>query len=441
MAEARSSNLRQCRFESDRGHHLPQASRWPPAPRGANAPLRRLGTNPHQGVIDAHHAGRPVAAHLLLGRPGLPHGPADEHRGRCRHAQPRDVPAGARPGAVAGRLRRAVGAPGRLPLRREPQPAADAHPAPGDPQARAGQRAGALPGQPGRARHRRGRARRAVRRGQLGLAGARRLGPGLGGLARRPGDHPVHLLPAGGRDQPRPAVGGDHLRHGADHHGAPGRAPFQGHRVRARSQLRRGLRPAGVRDVPLLPRRRRRGGQPGAPRAVRRRGAADGRRRAAGARAHLRTEELARVQRAGRPRRRLHLGPRRRVRPDAPAGRRGRQALDRPPRGAGPPARRRGRARAGHAPGRRGGTRRHSAAGLRDRHRGDAAGRGPHGARAGAPRADRAAGRHPPGARRHPGAGDAAPDRRDRRGRRRPRAGSRPHGPRTEGLGRVRRRR
>ena len=31
------------------------------------------------------------------------------------------------------------------------------------------------------------------------IAGARRLGPGLGGLAGRPGDHPVHLLPAGRR--------------------------------------------------------------------------------------------------------------------------------------------------------------------------------------------------------------------------------------------------
>ena len=47
-------------------------------------------------------------------------------------------------------LRRAQRPPRRRPLRREPEPAADAHPVPGHPQARPGQPAGAVPGQPAR---------------------------------------------------------------------------------------------------------------------------------------------------------------------------------------------------------------------------------------------------------------------------------------------------
>ena len=116
------------------------------------------------------------------------------------------------------------------------------------------------------------RPRRPVRRGQLGLPGARRLGPGLGGVAGRPGDHPVHLLPAGRRADARPGVGGDHLRHRAHHDGAAGRRPLQGHRLRARHLLRRGVRPGRVRDEPLLPRRRRRRQRTAAVRGVRGRG-------------------------------------------------------------------------------------------------------------------------------------------------------------------------
>ena len=43
------------------------------------------------------------------------------------------------------------------------------------------------------------RARHPVRRGRLGVADARRVGPRLAGLARRARDQPVHLLPAGRR--------------------------------------------------------------------------------------------------------------------------------------------------------------------------------------------------------------------------------------------------
>ena len=50
----------------------------------------------------------------------------------------------------------------------------------------------------------------------------RGLGPGLGGLAGRDGDHPVHLFPAGRRHRPEPDPRGDHLRHRADRHVSPG---------------------------------------------------------------------------------------------------------------------------------------------------------------------------------------------------------------------------
>ena len=48
-----------------------------------------------------------------------------------------------------------------------------------------------------------GGARHPLRRGRLGVADARRVGPRLGGLVRRHGGHPVHLLPAGRRHRSR----------------------------------------------------------------------------------------------------------------------------------------------------------------------------------------------------------------------------------------------
>ena len=65
---------------------------------------------------------------------------------------PATIAAGARARAVAGRVRRAERPARRRPLRREPEPAADAHPVPGDPQAGPGQPAGAVPRQPRGAR-------------------------------------------------------------------------------------------------------------------------------------------------------------------------------------------------------------------------------------------------------------------------------------------------
>jgi hypothetical protein len=133
-------------------------------------------------------------------------------KGRRGHDEPGHGAARAGTGAVERRLRRAVLPPRRWPLRREPQPDADAPPVPGDPQAGSRQPAGTLPGQPGGHRPRPHPPRHPLRGGQLGIARAGRMGAGLGGLARRPGDHPVHLFPAGGQPDPRPGERGDHLR-------------------------------------------------------------------------------------------------------------------------------------------------------------------------------------------------------------------------------------
>ena len=54
--------------------------------------------------------------------------------------------------------------------------------------------------------------RRALRRGRLGEPDARRLGPGLGSVDERHGDHAVHLLPAGGRPRLQADHRRDHLR-------------------------------------------------------------------------------------------------------------------------------------------------------------------------------------------------------------------------------------
>jgi glycyl-tRNA synthetase alpha chain len=70
--------------------------------------------------------------------------------------------------------------------------------------------------------------RRALRRGRLGEPDARRLGPGLGGLAQRHGSDAVHLLPAGRRHRLPAHHRRDHLRPGA-----PGDVPAgRGQRLR-----------------------------------------------------------------------------------------------------------------------------------------------------------------------------------------------------------------
>ena len=261
-----------------------------------------------------------------------------QHRGRGRNHEPRHRAARPRTRAVGRGVRGAVGTPGRFPLRREPEPPADAHPVPGDPEAGAGRPAGALPRLARGPRHRSFRPRRALRRGQLAAARHRRVGPRVGGLARRHGDHPVHLLPTGGWPEPRPHPGRAHLRRRTHPDGTAGRDALQGHRLlhrlgRAPRHVRRGLRPAGVRDEPLLPRRRRRRGQPSPLRDLRRRGHPHGRGPPPRARARLHPEVEPRVQRHGRPRRDLHHRARQGVRDDAPPHARHRRPVDRAPRG------------------------------------------------------------------------------------------------------------
>ena len=48
-------------------------------------------------------------------------------------------------------------------------------------------------------------------------------GPGMGGMAGRDGDHPVHILSTGRRHRPQPRERGDHLRPRAHRHVPPGR--------------------------------------------------------------------------------------------------------------------------------------------------------------------------------------------------------------------------
>ena len=148
----------------------------------------------------------------LLGRAGLRDPAALRHGGRGRHLPPGHDAARARPAALGGRLRAALAAPDRRALRREPEPLPALLPVPGDREALAAGLPGPLSRLARRDRHRHGPARHPLRRGRLGEPDARRLGPRLGGLVRRHGGQPVHLLPAGRRPRLPPGLGRAHLR-------------------------------------------------------------------------------------------------------------------------------------------------------------------------------------------------------------------------------------
>ncbi|CAA9523316.1 MAG: Glycyl-tRNA synthetase alpha chain, partial [uncultured Sphingomonadaceae bacterium] len=120
----------------------------------------------------------------LLERPRLPDPAALRHGNGRGHLSPGDDAPRARPRPLVRRLRPAEPPPDRRPLRREPEPARGLLPVSGHPQAQPARPAGALPGQPRRDRHRHARARHPLRRGRLGVADARRVGPRLGGLVR-----------------------------------------------------------------------------------------------------------------------------------------------------------------------------------------------------------------------------------------------------------------
>src|SRR5665647_2395164 len=159
--------------------------------RNSEQPRKRRGRPEVLPYLPADH--RPAAG--LLGTEGLRRA-AVSHRGRGRHLQPRDLPALPRRAPVARGLRRAVHAPHRRALRREPVPPGSLLPVPGRHQAVAGRHPGRVPAVARGSGHRPDRARRALCRGQLGGPHAGRLGTGLGGLDRRHGRQPV---PRGGR--------------------------------------------------------------------------------------------------------------------------------------------------------------------------------------------------------------------------------------------------
>src|SRR3546814_574967 len=242
-------------------------------------------------------------------------GAAARPRSRRRHLPPGHLPALARPGAVERRLRAALPPPHRRPLRPEPQPPAALLPVPGGDEALARQhRRAVLRVAEGTGRRPAG-ARPAPGRGQLGIAHARRLGPGLGGVVERDGDHPVHLLPAGWRPGVQAGAGRDHLRPGAAVHVPAERRrrvrPGLDARPRRHARnLSRRLSPERGRAerVQLRARGRCRAVPP--LRRLRGRGPAPGRTRPAAARLRAGDEGLAQLQPARRaPRDLRHRAP------------------------------------------------------------------------------------------------------------------------------------
>ena len=156
------------------------------------------------------------------------------------------------------RLRAAEPAAEGRPLRREPEPPAALLPVPGGAQARAGRHPRSLSRLAQRARLRPEDQRRPLRRGRLGEPDARRLGPGLGGLAERHGGDAVHLLPAGRRHRLQADHRRDHLRPRAARDVPAGRRQRLQAAVDRRPQLRRRLSPERGRAEHLQLREERR---------------------------------------------------------------------------------------------------------------------------------------------------------------------------------------
>src|SRR3546814_561780 len=219
------------------------------------------------------------------------------------------------PGAWDPPLLAALPPPPRRPLRPEPPPPATLLPVPGGEEALARQqRRTVLRGAEGTGRRPAG-ARPAPGRGQLGIAHARRLGPGLGSVVERDGDHPVHLLPAGWRPGVQAGAGRDHLRPGTAVHVPAERRRRVRHRLDPRSRRRAGHLPRRLppergraERVQLRARGRCRAVPP--LRRLRGRGPAPGRTRPAAARLRAGDEGLAQLQPARRaPRDLRHRAP------------------------------------------------------------------------------------------------------------------------------------
>src|SRR6185503_16848775 len=164
------------------------------------------------GYAAPHLSGADLRAAKILGGPGLRHSPAIRHGNGRRHLSHGHLPARHWSRAMVGRVCAAFAPPHRWPLWRQPVPPAALLPVPGGDQTVAARDPRPVPRLPARARFRHAGARRALRRGQLGVANARRLGPRLGSVAQRHGSHAVHLLPAGWWARLPPGHGRDHLR-------------------------------------------------------------------------------------------------------------------------------------------------------------------------------------------------------------------------------------
>ena len=135
------------------------------------------------------------------------------------------------PAPGSRRLRAAVPAACRRPVRREPNRLFKHHqfqvilkPSPDDVQQLYLESLEAV-------RHQSAAARHSLRRGQLGVADARRVGNRLAGPVRRPGDHAVHVFSAVRRPRTRPDFGRADLRSRANRGVSAGR----------RQRLRRAL--------------------------------------------------------------------------------------------------------------------------------------------------------------------------------------------------------
>src|SRR5262249_55447688 len=173
----------------------------------------------------------------LLEGAGLPGAAAVQRPGGGWHDESSNGPARPRSRALERGLRRAQHPSRRRPLRGEPESHANAPSAPGHSEAGPWRPAGALSEEPGGDRYCPPPARHSLCRGQLGKPSPGGLGPGLGSVARRPGDHAVYLLPAGRWANPRSGIGRDYLWAGPYYPGVAGPGERLEHRIRDRYPL------------------------------------------------------------------------------------------------------------------------------------------------------------------------------------------------------------
>ena len=163
--------------------------------------------------------------------------------------------------ALVGGVRAALAASHRRALWRQSVSPAALLPVPGGHQTFAAADPRSVSRIAARARLRHAGARRPLRRGQLGIAHARRLGTRVGSVAERHGSHAVHLLPAGGWPRLQTRHRRNHLRTRAPRDVPAGCREHFRHRVDRRTagprHLSRRVSPERSRAVGLQLRARR----------------------------------------------------------------------------------------------------------------------------------------------------------------------------------------